>query len=845
MVDEQLSRRSSTDDSLPEPTTSSLPTAWLTVIPGAPAIPDMIAKYEIIELIDQGGMGAVFKARQQNTDRIVALKIIKPGMVSPRRLKRFEHEARFLGRLAHPGIATIYEADMFDTGAGAQPFFAMEFVEGVQLTTYANDRKLATRDRLRLLEEVCEAVHHAHLRGIIHRDLKPSNILVGANGKPKVLDFGIARATDSDIQSASVDTETGALVGTLPYMSPEQTECDPDEMDNRSDVYALGVVGYELLTGRLPYDVSNKSTFDAVRVIRDVEPSPLSSTDRALRGDIETIIGKALEKERDRRYASAADFAADIRRFLRNEPIAARSPSRWYRAGKFTRRNRGLIVGLATTFLVLVAGTVVSTTLAVSERRQRTEAQRQSQIVGEVNAFLNNDLLAQADPDNQPDREIKLSTVLELAAARIEGRFVDEPHVEAAIRFTLGTTLVSLTEYELAGPHVRRALELRRETLGDDHPDTIRSIGAMTTYLEGVGQRDDAMALHLERVERSNRVFGATHVETLEAVNNLAGLQIDFGEYDRAENLLLDLRQACERDLGPVHIGTMTVLHNLGMLYRHGGRNKEALRLMEEALDRRLAVLGEDHPGTLGTMNVLAGLYLALQRYDDAEAMLVRTLAGRRRVLGKQHNATLGTMSGLGDFYRARMRFREAEPLLVGALKGRRELLGEHHEDTLATMNNLANLYLLVGRLAEAETIFERTWEGQQEVLGNDHIHTLTTMNNLGLLYVRTGRLAEAESMFSSAVEGGRRAWPDGHWYVATFQESRARVLIMRRRYQEAEVALLEAQRIFAAAFSEDHPRTVGVMMQLVKLYRHWRKPQQAAEWLTKAQAKPRDAEPD
>ena len=807
--------------------------SWREVIgDSAPAaIPDTIAKYNVIEQIGEGGMGAVFKARQQNPDRIVALKIMRPGVTSKQYLRRFEHEASFLGRLKHPGIATIYEADTFDTGAGARPFFAMEFVEGRLLTDYASAKELGTRDRLRLVADICDAVHHAHLHGIIHRDLKPGNILVEEDGQPKVLDFGVARATGSDIQVTSVDTDLGVLVGTIPYMSPEQTEGDPDEMDVRSDVYALGVVAYELLSGHLPYPVAGKSTFEVVRVIREEAPAPLSTTDRTLRGDVETIIGKALEKERGRRYASASDLALDIRRYLRDEPITARRPSRWYRLRKFTKRNRGLAAGLAAAFLVLVAGTAVSTTLAVSERRQRVEAERQTRIAREVNAFLNDDLLAQADPEREPERDIELRTVVERAAQRIEGRFADEPLVEAAIRYTLGTTFTSLGENDSAESHLQRALAIRREILGDDDPETLLALGAMAGHFRSVARFDAAKPLMVERVERAERVLGKTHHDTLEAVNNLASLEIGLGEYDRAETLLLDLREVCERELGSHHIGTMTVLQNLAVLYRNGGQYDLARQYMEEALDRRLVALGEDHPDTLGTMNTLAGVYSFHEQYDRAEEMQKRVLEGRRRVLGEEHSQTLSTMCSLGEFYRTRKRYDEAEELLTEALEKQQRRLGDTHPDTLITMNNLANLYTATDRLTEAEALYLRTWDGQRELFGNDHIHTLITMYNLGALYLKTERFEEAESMFADLVAGARRGLPEGHWYVGRFLATRARALTALERYEEAEAALLEAHGIYAAGFSDDHPRTLNVVKRLVDLYAVWRKPDEAAQW--------------
>lgn len=357
----------------------------------ASAIPERIGHYRIIRVIGRGGMGVVYEAEQDQPSRRVALKVIRPaGITSASMLRRFRHEAQMLGRCKHPGIAQIYEAGTDGQGEGSQPYFAMELVNGRPLLEYAQSHSLDTKHRLELLALICDAVHHAHLNGVIHRDLKPVNILVTEESsdpdapkdriiaQPKVLDFGIARSLDADAHTATLHTTAGALLGTVAYMSPEQAAGDPAKIDPRSDVYALGIIGYELLSGRLPYNVHGKLVHEAVRVIRENEPSRLSSVTRAYRGDIDTIISKALEKEPDRRYQSAADFAADIRRFLREQPIAARPASQLYQLRKFARRNRALVTGVATAFIALLIGAGIAVQQAVSATAAAAEARRQA-----------------------------------------------------------------------------------------------------------------------------------------------------------------------------------------------------------------------------------------------------------------------------------------------------------------------------------------------------------------------------------------------------------------------------------------------------------------------------------
>ena len=354
---------------------------------GSPVpIPEIIGKYRVLERIGEGGMGTVYLAEQEHPRRRVALKMIRAGIMSRSMLRRFQFEADVLGRLQHSGIAQIHEAGEVDTPSGPRPYFAMEYVQGTALRAYAERHHLGTRSRLELLARICEAVHHAHQHGIVHRDLKPDNVLVvdrtavtavgGAAefaelGQPKVLDFGVALATDSDLQMTTLRTDVGQLVGTLTYMSPEQVAGDSRQLDIRSDIYALGVMLYELLAGKPPFDLRHKSIPEAARMIREGEPMRLGAVRSVFRGDIDAIACKALENDRRRRFQSAAEMATDIRHYLAHEPITAHPPSTFYQLSKFARRNKGLVAGVVLSFVTLVAGTVLSLAFAVSAMHSR------------------------------------------------------------------------------------------------------------------------------------------------------------------------------------------------------------------------------------------------------------------------------------------------------------------------------------------------------------------------------------------------------------------------------------------------------------------------------------------
>ena len=370
-------------DHLPPPLRDDVdPELAPTVLPlAAPTpTPDQLGElgaYRLLTVLGEGGMGTVYRAEQDHPHRLVALKVIKPGFLSPELLKRFDREAEVLGRLQHPGIAQIYEAGSAETPTGSQPYFAMEYVaDALTLTEYARARELTTEARLELMARVCDAVHHAHQRGVIHRDLKPANVLVDRKGQPKVLDFGIARVTDADVQM-TMGTDLGQLVGTLPYMSPEQVGADPLDLDTRTDVYTLGVILFELLSGRRPYALGRQLT-EAARVITEEEPPLLGALHKAWRGDIETIAAKALEKSKARRYQSAAELAADLRRYLAHEPIEARPLTTVYQLRKFARRKPALVGGImATTVAVLVGllGTGYGL-LEANRQRARLRARR-------------------------------------------------------------------------------------------------------------------------------------------------------------------------------------------------------------------------------------------------------------------------------------------------------------------------------------------------------------------------------------------------------------------------------------------------------------------------------------
>ena len=768
--------------------------------------PERIGQYKILGVLGRGGMGVVFEAEQENPRRTIALKVIRPGIASEQVLRRFKFEAHVLGRLHHPGIAQVYEAGTaeFETASGLsveQPFFAMEYIRGEPLTTLIARQELVLRQRLELFADICDAVHHAHQKGVIHRDLKPGNILVDDQGQPKILDFGVARVTDADIRATTMQTSAGQLVGTMAYMSPEQVAGDSRELDTRSDVYALGVILYELLAGRTPVDVSEKTIPQALRAITEEEPSSLSSINRVFRGDVETIVAKALEKDKERRYQSASALASDIRRHLANQPITARPPSTFYQVGKFAKRNKPVVAAVAIAF-VLLSGGLIQVTV---DRNRAVAAERiagqQAAIAQAVNDFLNDDLLAAVSPEKL-GRDVTMRQVLDHAAEAVEGRFEDEPLVAAAIHATLGETYHALGDYAAATPHFEQALELRRMELGEDHRATLTSMCDLATMYKVQGRYDEAEPLYVDSLEGRRRGLGDDHPSALIGMFNLATLYYDQADFDQAEPLLLESLAGCQRVFGEDHPQTLLPLNNLATLYAREGRLEEAEPLMVKALSARRRLLGEEHLRTLVSMNNLANVYCEQGRYDQAEPLYAKTLEVRRRVLGEEHPRTLSSVGNLGYVYSMQGRHDEAEPLYVHAAQELRRILGEDHPQTLLRLNNLAVLYYDRGRYGEAVQLQLTTLSARRRVLGEDHTHTLSTLHGLVRSLIALGKLEEAEPL------------------------------------------AIECHERHSAVHGPEHDKTRQATELLVELYNAWGKPDHAAEWRAKLPATEATAEP-
>ncbi len=832
-----------------------------------------LGQYQILRIVGEGGMGSVYQAEQDHPRRIVALKVIKAGLASADLLRRFERESQVLARLQHPGIAQIYEAGAAKTEFGQQPYFAMEFIHGVALREYAEAHKLGTRQRLELIAKVCDAVEHAHRRGVIHRDLKPANILVDEGGQPKILDFGVARATDSDAQ-ATRQTDIGQLIGTLAYMSPEQVTADPLDLDTRSDVYALGVILYELLGNRLPYQLS-QHLHEAVRTIREQDPTRLSSISRSYRGDVETIVAKALEKDKARRYSSAAELADDIRRYLDDQPIAARPASTSYQLRKFARRHKALVAATAVVFAVLIAGIVATT-------REALRARRAEQTAEAVNDFLQNDLLAQASaarqsgPRTKPDPDLKVRTALDRAAASVGGKFDRQPEVEAGIRATIGQAYHELGLYSEAQIQLQRAAELQRRVFGENNRATLRTLNRLGTTLTFSGKFPEAEALLSHVIEIQHRLLGPEDRETLGSAHNLALVYYFQGKYPKSEPLMLQTLESRRRLYGSEHPDTLASMNNLANLYSAQGKHTKAEALDRQTLEIRRRVMGPEHPETLTSINNLArdmanqgkfadaeAFYrqaLEIQRrvlgpahadtlrsagnlaadlgeegkYAESDALLSETLETQRRVLGAEHRSTLLTMANLAINYGAEHKYAEAETLLSQTLQITRRVLGPEHPLTLGLHGNLAYVYQQEAKYQLAASYVSQALAGRRRTLGSDNPDTMESATDLALAYISQGKFDAGEPLAHEAFEFGRKKQPDD-WQTFRAESLLGASLAGQKKYTEAETLLLAGYR--GMVDRKEQMSAVNwyhldrAREWIVRLYQFWGKPDRAAEW--------------
>jgi len=806
------------------------------VEPELPAGDAALARYRIVGRIGAGGMGIVYEAEQSAPRRKVALKVLRAGIASRRELRRFEYEAEILARLDHPRIAKVLEAGSFDTGQGPRPWFAMELVRGEQLSAHVARQNPDRRARLELFVQICEAVHHAHQKGIIHRDLKPGNILIDAAGGPKVLDFGVARAVERDAGS-TVRTLAGQLVGTLPYMSPEQLSGDPDAVDVRSDVYALGVVLYELLAGRLPIDAAGQPFAAAVRAIESSDAPRLGTLVPALRGDLEVIAAKALEKERERRYDSAAALAEDVLRHLRHEPITARPPSGIYQLGRFARRNRVLVGGVAAVFVALVVG-IVSTRVqalraarAEGDARVALERSRADARRAHIAAQFLQSVLEQADPAMTVGDDPSMRDVLELAAHRAGAELAGEPVVEAQVRTSLGRAYLGLDDLAAGRENLERALALVEEMFGPDDPDVAGVLAglAQLAFFEG---HHDAAAEHVARVRRIDAVHPvprgvlAACALTLGRAHYLASC---FAQAEPEIERAIELYATSETgEEAPDSADLGGAKRSLALVREALGDKQGATTLLRESVAILSRVAGARNPQTANTLDLLGSNLLRRGEVREAEQALREALEIRRARFGEDHTATALSLRNLGLLMLAKGELDAAEETLVDSVERLRRADGEEHPYTTQGMVLVAQVIAeRGGRADEVEMIAREVLALTLERTGADDPVAATALRFLGGALAESGRADEAYAALRADFDMSARLYPPGHDQRVASALAFARLLTESKRFEEAEAVLLPAYEL-AAAERPGFALTSQLRLAAAGLYEAWGKADEA-----------------
>jgi len=771
---------------------------------GSGRLPDTIAGYRILGLLGEGAMGTVYEAEQPHPRRRVAIKVMhRHHQVDELHARMFQREVETLGRLKHPNIAAIYESGHTEDG---RDFFAMELVRGQTLDRWLGRRSSpVTSDelklRLHLFAGLCQAVHYAHQRGVIHRDLKPANILVtdetvsvSGSGRAsllpavKILDFGLARITDQDVL-ATMATEVGMIKGTLPYMSPEQARGEADAVDVRTDIYALGVILYELVAGQRPYDIVRTALAEAIRVICEEAPRPLRQSWSGigrLDADVENIVGKALEKEPERRYESAAAMAEDVDRYLTSQPINARPPSALYQVRKFARRNLVWVGAAVIVLLALVGAVAVSSTMYVRAQRESERARAAAAKSEQVAALLES-MLTGVGPSVALGRDTTmLREILDGAAVRIGTDLEDQPEVEAELQRILATTYRDLGEFDAALDHgersfrlyrdvagpldpatlrarsdlgivrywlgdlgaaeagLREVLESQRRVLGEDHPDVVRTVSVLVETLLYQNRLDEADALGTPVLETARTALGPEDETTLDLINGMAQVAGDQLDFERSEALYLELIPALEKRFGTEHPHTLSVMTNYGWLLRLAGRQAEAETVTREALERMRRVLGSEHQQTQVAVNNLGIILKDLGRFDEAEPYYVENVETGRRVLGDRHPEQVAGVINLAAFYTLRGRYAEAEPLAAESADILAEEVSPDFIGRGFALHTAGECRLRLGRVDEARPALEEAYRIMSARFGPEHPKMAQLLGMLVEAAERGGRPEDA-----------------------------------------------------------------------------------------------------
>ena len=825
--------------------------------------PDRIGPYKILQVLGSGGMGVVYMAEQtEPVSRRVALKVVKLGMDTKQVVARFEAERQALALMDHPGIARVYDAGATDTG---RPYFAMELVKGVPFTDYCDDQHLSVKQRVELFVEVCRAVHHAHQKGVIHRDLKPTNVLVTVQDDrpvPKVIDFGIAKAMHSRLTDLTLVTQLGAVIGTPAYMSPEQLEATGLDVDTRADVFSLGVMLYEALTGSLPREVAwGAAGVQALRESHEDPPLPSSrvtSLDQAaqealaarrrtlaatlrreLKGDLDWITMKAMARDRTQRYDAASALVADLTRYLRNEPVSARPFSTRYRLGKFVRRHRAFVAAAAAGLALVIGFAVAMALQAARVARERDRAEREAARATAINRFMT-DMLGSANPwgDAGGRHDVTVVEALQRSADEVERSFEREPLLAATARHAIGSTFLGLGRLDDAERLLQQALETRRAVLGPGSAEAAESLGELGSLERTRGRYDEAVRREREVLQIQEQLAGPASEPVAKALTSLSQTLYLKGDYDEGVTLAeraVTIRRGLQ---GPRGAGTAESLMAVAQLVAAKGDLPRAESLYRECLEIRREAHGAQSLEVAQVLNDLAVTRMGREGYGEAESLYRESLAIERKLLGNDHPEVASTLENLGGVLFRTGRQKETLQLLDEVLAIRKRGLGEDSLGVARTLHNRAVVQTQAGELEAAAAGFREAIPRLRQTLGADHPEMAQAMASYARLLREEKDYAGAERTLREALEIARRKLGPEHAAVAGYELDLGHVLALTGRNAEAEPLLL---RGFAAAEAAGNNRNARrAAEQLVKLYQETRRPDAAEAYRQKLAALPK-----
>ncbi|MGE5357861.1 MAG: tetratricopeptide repeat protein [Bacteroidales bacterium] len=777
---------------------------------------DRIGPYHLLQKIGEGGMGEVWVAEQHEPiRRTVAVKVIKIGMDTRQVVARFEAERQALALMDHPGIAKVLDAG---STARGRAYFVMEYVHGEPITTYCDRHRLSNADRLQLFTLVCEAVQHAHQKGIIHRDLKPSNVLVAIQGEqpvPKIIDFGIAKATAHRLTEQSVFTELGVLIGTPEYMSPEQAEMTGLDIDTRTDVYSLGVMLYELLTGALPFDgkaLRHAALDELRRQIREVDPprpstrismlgdaSVVAARNRKtettrlasqVKGDLDWITMKALEKDRTRRYGAVSDLAADIGRHLSHQPVLASPPSTTYRMGKFVRRHRAGVAVAAAAVIVLVA---FAATMAVQARRiawERDRANREAAAAKQVTDFLVG-LFTVSDPSETRGNSVTAREILDRGADKIVRDLQRQPLVQGRLMDTMGYVYYNLGLLDPAQALLQKAQDSRETFLGPDDPEVADTLAHLGSVMWRKGDLAQAKPLMERSLAIREKRFGGDSTLVASSLHNLGNLNWTQGNYAEARRLLERALAIRQKVLGAEHSDVASTLNSLGAIAYREGDLKRAGMIWEQTLAIREKVLGPDHPWLAQTLNNLAVVYTDSGELDRALPLLRRVVEIQEKVLGPTHPDLASGLANVGEALSKGGNFSEAKTYLGRAI-AIMEVASPNNPEQARFLDRLAFVLLKENDLAGARKLYERSLVIRQKALGATNPEVAASLGGLADCASKAGRLPEAEAFYERASAILRK--PDGSYYSAASDVLAGFPALLRATHRDVRAAEIEVE---------------------------------------------------